>query len=629
MRTSRRLAVTAAKAGVKARTTARAAAAIAATAVVAVGIAACSGSGGSSAIGSGNGTAATGQKIQGGTVTVAWPDGSAPNLIFPLPPATNTNGYDLNFTQMMWPYLVAEGDGGQSAIDPKESLYSSLAWSNGDQTVTIKLKPWKWSDGVSITSRDFTFVYNLLKANVPNWIGYTQGLFPDDVKSVQTPNSATIVLNLTRSYNPDFYAENVLSQIPLLPQHAWDKTSVTGKVGNDDETTAGAKAVWNFLQKEGGDMSTFTTNPLWKVVDGPFTLASFNSDGNYTYVPNKNFSGTVPAMSKVVNEQFTSDTSELDALRAGSTLTVGQLPQNDVSQIAILKSEGYDVVNQPIPGVAGTLLNFYNAQTGPLVRQLYIRQAMEDVTDRPQIVSKIYDGYADPGNGPVPTTAFSQWSSPLEKSGGPYPYDPAKAVSLLKAHGWKVTPGGTSTCQSPGTGATECGAGITKGEQLSFQLLYSAGTTTNDEMEAAIQSSSEQAGIKLSLKSEPFSTLASSIGQCTASSHPASTCGWQLVDYGYDPYSLYPTGNSIFNTGGVNNLGGYSSPEEDSLINETEYGSSAKTFDQYEDYTAEQLPWLWVPLPSTIQVYKSNLGGFAPLNPFSGGINPEDWYFTK
>jgi peptide/nickel transport system substrate-binding protein len=599
------------------------------TIATAIGVAACSGSGGSSAIGSGSGSAATGQKVQGGTVTLAWPDGSAPNLIFPLSPATNTNGYNVNLTQMQWPYLVAEGDGGQSAVDPQESLYSSLAYSNGDTTVTIKLKPWKWSDGVSITSRDFTFVYNLLKANVPNWIDYTQGLFPDDVKSVQTPNASTIVLNLTRSYNPNFYTEDVLSEIPLLPQHAWDKESATDKAGNYDETTAGAKDVWNFLQKEGSDMTTFTTNPLWKVVDGPFTLASFNSNGDYTYVPNKNFSGTVPATSKIVNEVFTSDTAELDALRAGGSLTIGQLPQNDVKQIAILKSEGYSVVNQPIPGVSGTLLNFYNAQTGPLVSQLYIRQAMEDLTDRSQIVSKIYDGYADPGNGPVPTTAFGQWSSPLEKSGGPYPYDPAKAVSLLKAHGWKVAPGGTSTCQSPGTSDTECGAGITKGQALSFQLLYSSGSTTSDEMEAAVQSSSEQAGIKLSLKSEPFNTLASTVGECTASSHPASTCGWQLVDFGYDPYDLYPTGATIFNTGGPNNLGGYSSSKEDTLINETEYGASAQTFDNYENYTAEQLPWLWTPLPSIIDVYKSNLGGFAPLNPFSGSINPEDWYFTK
>ncbi|MBO0806390.1 MAG: peptide ABC transporter substrate-binding protein [Nocardiopsaceae bacterium] len=606
--------------------------AVAATVVAAAGLAACSGSGsgsGGNSIGGGAGSNATGHKVQGGTVTIAWPNGTAPNLIFPLPPATNTDGYDANLTELMWPYLVYDGDGGQSTVNPKESLFSSLNFSNGDKTVTVRLKPWKWSDGKPITSRDFLFTYNLLKANVPNWVGYSKGLFPDDVASVQTKSASTFVLNLTRSYNPDFYEDDVLSQVPLLPQHAWDKTASNGKIGNYDETTAGAKRVWNFLQKEGGDISTFDTNPLWKVVDGPFTLQSFDSNGDYTYVPNKHYGGTVPSTSKVVNQQFTTDTAELNALRSGGNLTVGQLPQNDIQQAGILKSQGYSIINQPLPAVSGITPNFYNPQAGPVFRQLYIRQAMEYLIDRPQIVRKIFGGYADPENGPIPVSGFGQWASPLEKSGGPYPYDPAKAVSLLKAHGWTVKPNGASACQRPGTGPSECGKGVTKGERLAFQLVYPSGTTSTDEEMAAIKSSEEQAGVQIGLKSEPFSTMSSTLGTCNASSHPASGCGWQLIGGEYQPYYLYPAGNGVFNTDGPYNAGGYSSPTEDKLINETEYGSGTKSFYAYEDYTARQLPILWTPLGSIIQVYKSNLGGFAPLNPLTGGINPQDWYFTK
>jgi peptide/nickel transport system substrate-binding protein len=447
---------------------------------------------------------------------------------------------------------------------------------------------------------------------------------------VQTPDSSTIVLHLTRSYNPDFFTDDVLSEIPLLPQHAWDKESASGKVGNYDQTAAGAKAVYAFLQKQGGDLATFTTNPLWKVVDGPWQLSAFSSDGDYAYVPNKNYSGPdKPTLDSVVNDVYNSDSAELDALRSGSTLTVGSLPQNDLPQASVLKSDGYSIANQPIPGVSGIIPNLYNAKVGPLLQQLYIRQALEDLIDRTQIVSKIFDGYADPGNGPVPVQGFSQWTSPLEKSGGPYPYDPAKAISLLKAHGWQVTPNGASTCQRPGTGAADCGAGITAGQPLQFQLLYSSGSTTGDEEVASIQSSEAQAGVAISLKSEPFNSLISTFGVCNGTSHPASTCGWQLVDFGYDPYDLYPAGDGIFNTDSNGDQGGYSSAEENTLINNTEYGGSAQTFFAYEDYTAEQLPWLWVPLPSNIQVYKSNLVGYAPLNPFTGGLNPEDWYYTK
>jgi peptide/nickel transport system substrate-binding protein len=591
-------------------------AAVAAGLTLALALAACGGSSQAAA--------------QSGTVTIA-EVAASPNFIFPLAPATNQDGYNINLTMLMWPYITYAGDGAQSIVNPQESLFSSVSYSNGDTTVTIDLKHWDWSDGVPITSRDFTFVYNLLKANVPNWAYYTPGLFPDNVASVATPDAHTVVLTLTRAYNPSFFTDDELATVPLLPQHAWDKTSASGAVGNYDETTAGAKAVYTFLQQQGGDMSTFATNPLWKVVDGPWKLAQFQSNGYYSYVPNKHYSGPdKPKLSKYVIQPYTTDTAELNALRAGTGPDVGNVPLNDIKQVGLLESEGYSTATLYVPGVAEIIPNLYNASVGGLLRQLYIRQALEDLINRPQIVSKVFEGYADPGNGPVPIPAGGPWVSALEKSGGPYPYSPSKAKALLQAHGWKVVPGGTSTCQHPGTGATDCGAGISAGQPLSFQLAYASGQTTFDEQNAAIQSSEDQAGVKIALSSEPFNTLEGSVGTCTASSAPASSCGWQLVDFGYDPYpGIYPAGDGFFDSGGFNNEGGYSDPEMNSLINATEYGSSTQAFYTYEDYAAEQLPWLWLPNPAFVQVYKTNLHGFTPLNPFSGTLNPEVWYYSS
>jgi peptide/nickel transport system substrate-binding protein len=612
------------------RITRRLAAIAAVLALPILAVAACTGSSAPKPIGTGNPSAAAkGQVSPGGTVTIA-EVGASPNFIFPLAPATNQDGYNVNLTFGMWPFLVYSGDGAQSIVNPQESLFTSLTYSNGDRTITIDLKHWNWSDGTPVTSRDFTFVYNLLKANAKNWVNYVPGLFPDDVAKVSTPDAHTVVIDLTRSYNPAFYTDDVLSNIPLLPQHAWDKTSATGPVKNYDETTAGAKAVYSFLQKQGGQMSTFATNPLWKVVDGPWTLSAFQSNGYYSYLPNKNYSGPdKPIVAKVVEKPYTTDTAELLSLRAGNILDVGSLPLNDIEQVGVLQSQGYSVASLPIPGVAEIVPNLYNATVGPMLRQLYIRQVLEYLINRPQIVSKVYAGYADPGNGPVPLQAGGPWVSPLEHSGGPYPYSPSTAIALLKAHGWKVVPGGTSTCERPGTAAADCGAGITAGEPLSFELAYSSGTTSTDEQNAAIQSSESQAGVKLNLKSEPFNSLIATVGNCSASTHPASTCGWQLVDFGYDPYPLYPAGDGFFNSGGYGNSGGYSSQQMNSLINATEYGSSPQTFFAYEDYAARQLPWLWLPNQSVILVYRSNLHGFTPLNPFSGSLNPEVWYYTK
>jgi len=590
-------------------------------------VAACGGGGGGTI---GGGSVVKGQKIKGGTVTIA-EVGASPNFIFPMVPATNSNGYNGDLTLGLWPPLVYSGDGAQSIPNPQESLYSSLTYSDNDKVITIVLKPWKWSDGVPITARDFTFAYNLLKANYNDWFDYVQGLFPVDVAKVLTPNIHTVVIDLTRSYNPEFYTDNVLATIPLIPQHAWDKTSASGKVGNYDETTAGAKAVWNFLQAQGSQMSTFATNPLWQVVDGPWKLAAFQSNGYYAWVPNKNYSGPdKPVLDKAIWTPYTTDTAEMDTLRSNTSLSIGDVPLNDIRQVPALKAEGYSVAQVPNPGVAEILPNFYAPVAGLLLRQLYIRQAMEYLINRKQIVQKAFAGYADPGNGPVPTIYGQQWDSPMEKAGGPYQYDPAKAIALLKANGWKVVPGGTDTCVRPGTATGECGAGITANEPLTFQLLFASGTESFDEQNAAFQSSESLGGVKITLKSEQFNTLVSTTGTCNAQSHPAATCNdWQLEQYGYNEYLMDPSGAGEFNTDANGNYGGYSTPEMDKLIDATEYGSSDSAFFAYEDYAAEQLPLLWLPNASTVFVYKSNLAGVTPLNPFSGLLNPEVWYYTK
>src|SRR5580658_1802127 len=210
-----------------------------------------------------------------------------------------------------------------------------------------------------------------------------------------------------------------------------------------------------------------------------------------------------------------------------------------------------------------------------------------------------------------------------------------KSVKVLRlrssrpSSGWTVTPNGTDTCQQPGTGASDCGAGVAAGQKLQFQLLYASGSAYFDQQNAAIQTSEALAGIHIVLKAEPFNTLVATTATCNAASHSGSVCNWQLQQFGYQPYSVDPNGSGIFNTNAVNNYGGYSSPQLDQLINETEYGSSSSAFDAYEDYTAQQLPWLWLPDPSQVAVFKSNLAGVAPTSPFDFLLNPEVWYYVK
>ncbi len=133
----------------------------------------------------------------------------------------------------------------------------------------------------------------------------------------------------------------------------------------------------------------------------------------------------------------------------------------------------------------------------------------------------------------------------------------------------------------------------------------------------------------MTLKPEPFNTINATTGYCNAKSHPASTCAWQLQDYGYNPYSLDPNGSGLWNTDASGNYGGYASPKMDALINATEYGSSPTAFFAYEDYAAQQLPVLWIPDESGDLHLQEDPGRGVPVESVLAALNPEVWYFTK
>ena len=500
-------------------------------------------------------------------------------------------------------------------------------YSHNDSVVTIHLGNYTWSDGKPVTTRDIAFWINLLRVNKASFAAYIPGEFPDSLKSYKIVNSKTIVLTLNRSYNPTWFTYDQLSQITPLPTQAWDKKSASGKVGNYDQTTAGAKAVFDFLTAQSKDISTYGSNPLWKTVDGPWKLADYQSNGYAKFAANTAYAGpSKPKLDFFVEEPFTTDTAELNVLRSGDTIDYGYLPEQEAAQASQLAAQGY--TKSPWQGWGTTyfLMNFQNPKTGPIIGQAYIRQAMQSLIDQPAFVRGPLKGYGHTNYGPVPSKPANPYSDAYETK-GPWPYSPKTAAHLLSSHGWKVTPNGVTTCTSAGTGATQCGKGIAAGTGLSFTLKYGSGSVvTNQEMQA-LKSQFSQAGIQINLTSAPFDAIISLLTPCKSTQ---ANCSWQMLNYGggwtygVDPY---PTGDQLFATGSGSNSSNYSDPRTDALVAATVH--SKATLSAYEDYLAQQVPVLWMPQPVyQISEISNKLHGTSPQSPIEG-LTPENWYLTK
>jgi peptide/nickel transport system substrate-binding protein len=570
-------------------------------------------------------------RINGGTATIALnqTDGVF-NYIYPLLDFDNDTFANVTYSQyLMWRPLYWFGSPGHVGVNFAESLAgpASVTSSGGKTVATIQLKPYRWSDGMPVTSRDVEFWINLLKADKSQFWGYSPGEFPDNLASMKIVSSSKFTLTFDHTYSAE-WLYNQLGLIIPLPQLAWDKESPTGSVGNYDTTTAGALDVDNFLLGQNKDTSTYATNPLWQVVDGPWKLSSYTpATGDATYVRNPKFSGPATGSLHAIKVlSYSSDNAEFDELLSAAGVDYGYVPYDDAAQVSRVKSDGYTVQPWPAWGINYIFLNYASGQSGAIFSQLYIRQAMQRLINQAGYISAFLQGYAYPTYGPVPTQPSSDFVSAAETH-NPYPYDPADATTLLRSRGWSVKPGGTDTCVRPGSGPTECGGGIAAGAKLSFPFLYANGSTGVAEEVASLQSAFGQAGIKLTPSGAPFATAA---GEMTPGcSKP--TC-WQFAYVGeawlFDPGYNEPDGAILFSSNGPSNLGGYSSTEADNLIGQLGSGDIT-TFHNYENYLSKQLPGLWMPQTDTqISAVNSKLEGVFPQDPLDN-IYPEDWYFVK
>ncbi len=593
-------------------------------AVVAAGVtlAACSAA-------SSNNNGNHGNRVKGGTATVALSPGDMFNYILPLLSYEYATGANLEDSEyLMWRPLYWFGGPNAAGLNERYSLAdpAKVTHTPSTTTATIHLKSYKWSDNKPVTTRDVQFWFDILKAAKANWWDYVPGQFPDNVESFKVLSPSTFSLTFKGNY-ATAWLYNELGQLIPIPQHAWDKESANGSVGNYDLTTSGAKAVYKFLAGQNKDLGTYATNPLWQVVDGPWKLSSYiSSSGDATYVRNKAYSGPATgSISKLRVLSFTSDTAEFDSLLAGGNITYGYVPFNDSATLGRVKSAGYKIAAWPTWGITYISLNFASPQVGAIFKQLYIRQAMQKLIDQPTYIKVFLHGFGNATYGPVPLVPASKFLSTAQKS-NPYPYSPTAAVKLLKDHGWRIVRNGTDVCTRPGSGANECGVGIASGAKLSFGFEYTTGLQAVTEEVTQLQTTFSKAGIALSLKGAPFDTVVSADIACK---NP--NC-WQMNYYGqgwyFDPGYNVPDGGAIFDSTSASNGGLYSSREADQLISKLHSGG-LPALDTYENYLAKNLPVLWMPqFDVQVSAVSSNLKGVLPQDPLSN-IYPENWYFTK
>ena len=555
-----------------------------------------------------------------------------PNWLAPFNPGDKMITSNSSLKALLWvPLFQYGGAAGTMAWDKKASVASDYKFSSDGLTVDITLGSYTWSDGKPVTTRDVEFQYNLIKNNIKDtiggadsWSSYSPGKFPDNVTSFKVVDDTHLQLTFDKVYNPDWIVANQLIYLVPLPQHVMDVTSAGGQVGDYDRTADGAKQVYALLMDQGKDVTTYTTNPLWAVVDGPYKVQSWTSDNAITIVANDKYTGTdKPSISTINLKPYTSDDAEMNDVRAGA-VDYGYITATQMTAQQQFTNAGYTISPWMGWGVTYAPYNFANSTNGPIFSQLYVRQALQQAIDQPSMVKSIFYDTANVNYGPIPQGIDSNFLSDTQKN-NPYPYDMTKAAAALTSHGWTKGADGFVTCTNPGSGADQCGEGIKSGQGIKLNAVIETADVTAKEW-AYIKSQWQQIGVDLTLS--PSTTVTTTAQDCDPKKNNATCTSWDLVFFGtagswYFP--SYPTGERLWYPGVMKwNCGQWKDTQAASLIDATLTGTDTTAMKAYSDYLAKQLPVLWLPMPAyQISAIASSLD-VGTQDP-GGSFTPQRW----
>lgn len=587
-----------------------------------------------------------GRPRKGGVATWACAPGFPPAVIFPFTPAERMGMRNiLEFQALMYRTLYYFGSGGVPDVDYANSIGEPPQWSDDGLTVTVKVKPWRWSNGETLCADNVLFWVNLMKVKGARYGEYVPGYFPDNCVDYGKLAEDTCYFTFDKPYSKRWVLFNQLSTITPLPR-AWDRTAAGPANASGD--LADVEAVYEYLMAEQGDIvdegnahrTRWADSPIWSTVSGPWRLKSYTLDGVVTFVPNDSYSGpNKPWLDEFRQVPTASDDDEFRMLQRGphadGGIQVGYLPLSFATEPTTDPTVGggnplaehYTLVPQVAYCIRYFSLNYNNPTvTGKLFARPYFRQALQSCLDQDSAVRDIYQGYAYRQNGPVPMLPRTDLVSPRQRDGAwPWPFDPRRAKELLAANGWdtSTTP---AVCVRPGTGPGEAGEGIPAGTPLTFLLRYVEGRPALTRLMEQLKADAALAGIEVRLQEVYGSILVAEDGPCEPCEE--NPCLWEACCWNGGWVYHHPSGEILFKTKAGGNFGFWTDERADELIERTVTSDDPEALYAYQDYIAEQVPVIFTPnFPIRLFEVANDLHGFEPINPF-GMISPENWHYV-
>ena len=441
-------------------------------------------------------------------------------------------------------------------------------------TITYHLrKGVRWQDGAPFTSRDVIFTTNAIlnpKNNLQSRNGW------DQIDHLEALGDYEVRFHLKRPYGPaiaSFFSEG--GDYPVLPAHLLERYADLNNI-------------------------PFNTNP---VGTGPFKFVRWLHGDHIELVANPDYWRGPPKLQHIIFKIIPKDTTILVQMRTHEIDAWFRAPTALYTEYQKLGPE-YRVQLKLSMVFSHMDFNLKN----PIFQDVRVRRAIDYAIDKQNIIKTVTHGV---------NVAVASDVNPISWAYDPnvptYPFDQAKARSLLADAGW--TPGPDGILRK-------------NGQRLAFDISAVTGGTTGEAVESIVQQELKGIGVAASIKNYPadvFFAPGQDGGIIQSGKYDAAFFAWVAGD-DPDDYSLY--GCAEFPPAGQNNLFwcDQTFSKADYLARESYDLQIRKKYYAITQYElASQVPTIVQWFQRQIYVTSTNFHGFKPAPATTSNWNTWEW----
>ncbi|HWP23426.1 MAG TPA: peptide-binding protein [Candidatus Binatia bacterium] len=462
----------------------------------------------------------------------------------------------------------------------------------------------RFQDGRPLTGEDVLFSIKAIKCPLVN-APFLRVYF-NSVVNARLLDPFTIEFAIKEPY---FLNESVLGGIDVLPRHYYDPENLLKDVSVADLDKPVDQQPENVKKFADHFNKNYSRNPMGS---GPYKLAGWKTGRQIELVRDPKYWGygkegvDQPYIDKQLYRIINNMDAALVTLKSGGLDEMGLTP---IQHVRGTSSERFNREFQKYEYFAPNYTYIGWNNDHPIFRDPRVRKAMTYLTDRRQMVKSILFGLGEIVEGPI-----YFFRPEYDKSLPSYPFDPPRALELLKEAGWSDTDGdGILDKRIDG-----------RRVPFRFEIKINSGNTTRKSVALTLQDELKKRGIDASVREIDWTIFLSDV---KAHKFDAVILGWSMSVNEPDAYQVWHSSQAA--NGGSNHIS-YKNPRVDQILEqyrrEFDPEKRIELYREFQRILSDEQPYTFLFVNKSVAAVQRRFRG---IEVFPGGIRPIDWWVPK